>query len=1071
MSAYVEIIFDNSDGRFPTGNNEVVLRRTIGLKKDEYSLDRKNSTRSDVMNLLETAGFSRQNPYYIVPQGRVTHITNMKDNERLNLLKSVAGTQAFVAKKDESQKILNETNNRIRAIDAAFAQINDRLSELEEEQAELRKFQEHDAEKRAIEWILDQRELEAANNELQRIEDRRAGRMENADAMRDAFSEGEDNLARIAQQLETLQQNIKVAQLEKKQLEDERRERARAKAQAELQVRNLSAGQTTVQRTRQQQQENLQQVRQQIEEVQRELNDDVLPQYAEASRNAEAQRARLNEAETRQQRLFAKQGRSARFRSKRERDEWLNNQINETNVSLSRFRATRMQTQEGIAEDRETIERLESDLRSLRERIDNQASTTRDLERQLQEAKEKKDELMDERKELWRSDQRLDGELASAQEQLRRAERVLSHMMDGNTSRGLEAVRRIKQQQNLEGCYGTLAELIDAPQHQIAIEAVAGSSLFHYVVDTDETATRLVEQLNRERSGRVTFMPLNRLRPKTAQFPTATDVRPLTSLMKYDPKFEKAVQQVFGKSIICQNLTVASQYARTHGLSAVTPEGDRSDKKGALSGGYIDQRSSRLKATRAVVEARAKYEELKARSESIKRDVEVMNQRVTRAESQVQKLERELMMDQNSQGPARQELQSKTTQLARKREDLEAKEKQESIIAQNMQNLNNQQQVYQAERQSAFRATLTPAEQAELDTLTSTVQELRQEYNTLAAALAEVETRKSELETRLNANLQPQLALLESQSAEIGQENSTALDARQKELDRITKITDGIERSLAEVGSRLEEHQTSLATLQLEEQEARQRQEALAVGIEKHQRGLEKAQQSRTIIQQRRQEILDTIREHGVVPEEQRSRFRNVDSKRLTKQLQTLQTSLKQFEASGLNRYAVEHYRRSQKTREELQARRAELDKSQKAIEDLIQTLDQRKDEAIERTFRQVSKAFTQVFSKLVPQGSGRLIIQRRADRRAGEEEESEEDRDRSSVEAYTGVGISVSFNSRHDDQQRIQQLSGGQKSKLVVQRRFTLANTMYRSVRSRINFCNSRDRPGSLLHLRRNRR
>jgi structural maintenance of chromosome 3 (chondroitin sulfate proteoglycan 6) len=32
-------------------------------------------------------------------------------------------------------------------------------------------------------------------------------------------------------------------------------------------------------------------------------------------------------------------------------------------------------------------------------------------------------------------------------------------------------------------------------------------------------------------------------------------------------------------------------------------------------------------------------------------------------------------------------------------------------------------------------------------------------------------------------------------------------------------------------------------------------------------------------------------------------------------------------------------------------------------------------------------------------------------------------------VENYVGVGISVSFNSKHDDQQRIQQLSGGQKS------------------------------------------
>lgn len=61
----------SSDSRFPTGKEEVVLRRTIGLKKDEYSIDRKSSSKAEVMNLLESAGFSRANPYYIVPQGRV----------------------------------------------------------------------------------------------------------------------------------------------------------------------------------------------------------------------------------------------------------------------------------------------------------------------------------------------------------------------------------------------------------------------------------------------------------------------------------------------------------------------------------------------------------------------------------------------------------------------------------------------------------------------------------------------------------------------------------------------------------------------------------------------------------------------------------------------------------------------------------------------------------------------------------------------------------------------------------------------------------------------------------------
>jgi structural maintenance of chromosome 3 (chondroitin sulfate proteoglycan 6) len=64
--------FADADGRFPTSLPEVRLRRTIGLKKDEYSLDKKSVTKAEVNNLLESAGFSKSNPYYIVPQGRVS---------------------------------------------------------------------------------------------------------------------------------------------------------------------------------------------------------------------------------------------------------------------------------------------------------------------------------------------------------------------------------------------------------------------------------------------------------------------------------------------------------------------------------------------------------------------------------------------------------------------------------------------------------------------------------------------------------------------------------------------------------------------------------------------------------------------------------------------------------------------------------------------------------------------------------------------------------------------------------------------------------------------------------------
>lgn len=44
-----------------------------------------------------------------------------------------------------------------------------------------------------------------------------------------------------------------------------------------------------------------------------------------------------------------------------------------------------------------------------------------------------------------------------------------------------------------------------------------------------------------------------------------------------------------------------------------------------------------------------------------------------------------------------------------------------------------------------------------------------------------------------------------------------------------------------------------------------------------------------------------------------------------------------------------------------------------------------------------------------------------------------EQGREKSDIESYVGVSIRVSFNSKHDEGQRIQQLSGGQKSLVAL--------------------------------------
>lgn len=119
-------------------------------------------------------------------------------------------------------------------------------------------------------------------------------------------------------------------------------------------------------------------------------------------------------------------------------------------------------------------------------------------------------------------------------------------------------MKQLAEKHNISGIHGPLIELFECPdQFMTAVEVTAGNrlpkyhllfdiqSLFHIVVDTDETAAKLLELLNKEKeSGRVTFMPLNQLNPKPVDLPESPDVLPMLNELKFKPMFKKAFQQV-----------------------------------------------------------------------------------------------------------------------------------------------------------------------------------------------------------------------------------------------------------------------------------------------------------------------------------------------------------------------------------------------------------------------------------------------------------------------------------------------------------------------------------------------
>ncbi|KAF9113570.1 Structural maintenance of chromosomes protein 3 [Mortierella sp. AM989] len=1035
MSAYVEIIFDNSDNRFPTGRDELVMRRTIGLKKDEYSLDKKSATKADVMNMLESAGFSRSNPYYIVPQGRITSLTNAKDNERLQLLKEVAGTRVYEQRRQESLKIISETGTKRKNIEELLAYIEQRLEELEEEKEELKSYQEHDRRRRCLEYTIYSRELKEVNEALEDMEEGHRQELDGSNLQQKGFQEKQGQLIALELEINELRQYAELLIAEKRQIEHELESQIKAKAQIELRIKDHEDNAEMTTEIKRRSEEELIAIENEIQAKELELSQ-VTPEFQAREAEERQLSETLEQVELQCQTLYSKQGRAGQFESKAHRDEWIRQEMNEIQQSYS------TQTSQAALLETELVA-LKTQLSQVTEKI--QATREKEIERKAEgeklfgdliALKAERDRLTDRRKDLWREDAKLDSILNNLREEHRKSERSLGASMDRNTSAGLDAVKKITKALNLEGVYGPLYELFDVEdQYDVAVNVTAGSSLFHVVVDTEDTATRVLEALNKEKAGRVTFMPLNRLNTKPSTYPEANDAIPMIKKLTFDPKFTKAFEQVFGRALICRTLEIAATYSRSYNLNGITLDGDRVDRKGALTGGYQDTRNSRLSSIKNIKTYNAKYQAATERSQLVKKQISNLDHEITALLNKIQTVdvERKQLIDKRETLAI--EYRSLTMDEALLKESIEAKENAHRNLLADLKILQAQLVALEDELKSDMVQALSDAEHQRLSELIKQSDTLKERLSALATERSKIGTRKSILESTLGSNLRPRLDELRDKIENGTVLSDDGLEKRRQDLatilrsvQEITTRIQEIDNELEETGKNVTDKESRLEKLQTEQQEESRQ-------LRKLQKDAEKYVSRRNLLLSKKEDCIKSIRELGILPEEAFEKYKNTASEKLLKQIHKVNEELKKY--SHVNKKAFEQYSNFTKQRDSLIQRKDELDESETAIRELIQTLDQRKDEAIERTFKQVAKNFSEVFLKLVPAGRGRLIMQRKLDQRTpdvnDEDEDEDEDHETSTIDNYTGIAIQVSFNSKVDEGLRMQQLSGGQKSLVAL--------------------------------------
>lgn len=978
------------------------------------------------MNLLQSAGFSKSNPYYIVPQGRITALTNARDSDRLQLLKEVAGTRVYEEHREESLKIMRETEAKREKIIELLASIKDRLAELESERGELDEFVALEKDRKACEHVLYTRDLEKASAGLARLEAEFKTVVETEGRMAEAGEEQLVQVQRLESELDALKRSLVSLSAEQSQLQDDKDALEAQRTQLELAAADLDVDAMRFAGEESRITSVLEDVEAEISAKEGELGQ-LAPQVTALEAQERETRANLSSVSQRRQALQAKRGRLGQFRSESDRNRWLTKEI-EAAHQLSLLDIAQ---RSNLTEEVDSYAIREADLaQEIREVEDSDpAAQLQLLDMEYNEARRARDGATETRKELWRAQAKLEASLGGVKDELDRLVKTAAATpSDKSALSAVQVVMRLAARSGLsEQCHGPLHSLFQLtdPLFMAAVDEVGGGSLFHVVVDDDQVASRLMEALGREGAGRVTFMPLNRLRSESAAPMETDDAVPLLSRLTYDPRFAPAMQHVFGRTLVCKDLPTAARLARELRLDAITLAGDRASRKGALTGGSAPSKkgSYRLEALWRLGEWTAKKAEMEDTLFQVKDRIMLADQQVTTVLGRMQLIEcqRQDAKIAATRGSPAVRLQSMRTELASLQEILASKRTAIARLEESIAASGHKVSALQSEQASPFVNALSPEESTALAQLSSEFDRLSAEYATRSAELSRLLQSQGALEAELEGNLRRRRHALLAQRAQV---STAAARGRAESLAQEIEVAS---QKIRDLDAQIAGKKKELAATQKEEaalQSALETARSLAApssasGAE--QQALAKYHARRRLLQQQRQEASDRLRSLGLLPDDGAAActaLARLPEAALTGRLADAREALRAF--GPVNKKAAEQHASFSKQGAALEQRLVELEASAKAITDFIRVLDGRKDEALQRTFEQVSEAFTGLFARLVPTGHAAMQLLRSPDAEGALQ--------------YTGISLRASFNSTSGSEGLLlPQLSGGQKSLLAL--------------------------------------
>ncbi|XP_053274369.1 structural maintenance of chromosomes protein 2 [Pleuronectes platessa] len=980
--ATVSITFDNSNkSQSPLGfetHDEITITRQVVIGgRNKYLINGVNANNTRVQDLFCSVGLNVNNPHFLIMQGRITKVLNMKPPEILAMIEEAAGTRMYECKKISAQKTIEKKEAKLKEIQTILdEEITPTMHKLQEERSSYLEYQKLMREiqhlsRLYVAWLFvcaEETKLKSAEN--------LKGMQDNIALMQTSMAENESKVQELSAQIHELQRkkdqevNGVLKSLEET-LADMQRVDAKAQSAFDLKKQNLKdevKKRTELVKSMEEdkkmhtvKEKEVSKLMEELHTLQGEGQKDSTALEA-AEQHFKAVSAGLSTNEDGEEATLAGQMMTCKNDTSKADTEAKQAQmtLKHAEAELKTKQAEVKKMDGGYKKDQDSLKAV----RSNREKLEAELS-------KLNYEDGKEESLLDTRRQVYR-------EVSKLKENY---ERLVSRFP--NLRFDYRDPERDWDHSKVKGLLANLITVHDL-SYATALEVVAGGRLYNIVVDTEVTGKKLLEKGELQR--RYTIIPLNKISAKTLQDRVVSSAKNLVgkdnvhtalSLVGYESDLRKAMEYVFGSTLVCDTLDNAKRVAfdRQVMTKTVTLGGDIFDPQGTLSGGARSQSASVLTSLQELKEVQDNLKEKEAQLHDIERQLASLKgtaekYRQLKQQHELKMEEEQILqakLQQSSFHQQQEELERLRKAIEESEETLRVTKDVQKRAEEKYKVLENKMKNAEAEREKELKAAQQKlnAAKGKADVFNKKLKEKQQESDAVALELEELRREQAGYEQQIQAVDEAMKAIqeqIDNMACTVSQ-NKEDVRKAQEDLAKQKEVIMAQDKELRGKSTEANKVREQNNEFQLKIKE-------LEHNINKHRKDSHDAAEK----------VSRMLEEHDWIQSERHFfgqpntsyDFKLNNPREAGQRLKKLEETTSKLERN-INKRAMNMLNEAEERYNDLMKKKRIVENDKAKILQTIEELDQKKNEALNVAWQKVNKDFGAIFSTLLPGATAKL--------------------------------------------------------------------------------------------------